>query len=75
MHYRIFAETKFLEDCGYYRTYGISAVICGQTAYTIEDISLDKDKIERLTAKFNEEGLEPQHFEQAVEEFLYSFEV
>ncbi len=74
MQYRLFEETKFLEDCGYYRTYGISAVERGQTACAIEDISSDKYKIEQLAKKFNEEKLELRHFEQAVEDFLYDFE-
>ena len=68
-------QTKFLKDCGRYHTYGIAAVERDRTVRAIEDISTDKEKIDMLVKKFNRESLHLNHFEQAVEEFLYDFEV
>ena len=75
MRYNLFTETKFYEEYGWYQTYGILATTSGQTTYAIGDITLDKEKLLFLIAKFNAEKLELSHLEQAVEEFLYDFEV
>lgn len=75
MRYELFSETKFQEEYGWYHTYGILAVDGGQTACAIGDITLDKEKMLLLIAKFNAEELELSHLEQAVEDFLYDFEV
>ena len=75
MRYKLFSETKFQEEYGWYRTYGIIAVRRGQTASVIGDISLDKAKLLPFVKKLNKEKLELCHLKQVVEEFLYNFEV
>lgn len=75
MRYELFSERKFQEEYGWYHTHGILAVSCGQTVSVIGDITLDKEKLLLLIAKFNEEKLELPHLEQVIEEFLYDFEV
>lgn len=75
IHYEVFREYRFDRTFGFYETYGISAFENGRIAYTIKDISTDKDKINALTQRFNTEQLELQHMRQAIEEFLYDLEV
>ena len=73
--YELFTESKYDRRWGFYSTYGIVAVDGGQIRRIVKDISVDRDKVEALAAAFNREGLELTHLSQAVEDFLYDFEV
>lgn len=75
MRYRLITETKFLDEYGNYTAYGIEVIRRGQRVLLIGDISTDRDKLSLLVDRFNNEGLELSHLEQAIEEFLYDFEV
>lgn len=55
---------------------------CGIAVYqgdvlirTAEDLSRDAEAVARLAALFNDEDLDPVHFDQAIEDFLYDFTV
>ena len=60
-------------EYGAYVTYGVTAYFRGKVICTIEDISLDKNKVEQLVKRFNEEQLSPAHLEEAIENYLYDF--
>ena len=75
MRYLLYSDTKVLEEYGSYTAYGIEAVRHGRTVCIIGDISPDRDKMLRLIQRFNEEKLALSHLEQAVEDFLYDFQV
>ena len=60
-------------EYGAYVTYGVTAYFRGKVVCTVEDISLDKKKVEQLIKVFNEEQLSPAHLEEAIENFLYDF--
>ena len=51
--------------------YGAAVYRDGQLMRRIADISPDRPAVARLVRLFNEEALDPVHFEQAVEDFLY----
>lgn len=73
--YKLFTEQKYDRICGYYHAYGIAAFDDGALQRIVKDISPDKEKILQMTELFNSEGLELTHLSQAVEEFLYDFQV
>lgn len=56
-------------------TYGITVYEHGDLLFVIDDISLDKEKIDRLVECFNKERLSPSHLDEALENFLYDFEI
>ena len=60
-------------EYGAFVTYGVTAYFRGKVVCTIEDISLDKNKVEQLVKCFNEEQLSPAHLEEAIENFLCDF--
>lgn len=60
-------------EYGVYVTYGVTAFNRGKVICTIEDISLDKNKVEQLVKLFNEEQLSPAHLDEAIENYLYDF--
>lgn len=61
------------DEYGAYVTYGVTASHRGKAIRTIEDISLDKKKVEQLVKLFNEEQLSPAQLEEAIENYLYDF--
>ena len=73
--YRLFVQSKFDRVCGYYHTYGISVFENGRLTRIIRDVSLDREKVDRLIDAFNEGELDAVHLNQAIEEFLYDFKV
>ena len=75
IHYEMFFEYKNDSKLGLYGTYGIAAFRDGKLMRIINDVSCDREKVTALTDRFNENFLEPEHLSQAVEEFLYDFEV
>ncbi|MBQ3285872.1 MAG: hypothetical protein IJH40_09565 [Ruminococcus sp.] len=73
--YRLYTEQKLDRENGVYGTYGISVCRGFSVIRVIEDISLDKDKVISLIDTFNKEHLSPAHLDEAIENFLYDFEV
>ena len=74
-HYELFFEYKTDSAIGLYGTYGIAAFLDGKLVRIIDDVSCDREKVKALTDSFNQHHLEIEHLSQAVEEFLYDFEV
>lgn len=75
IHYELHKTQAFNDCCGQYETFGITVFDRGQIICAIEDISLDRDKVKTLVDRFNREHLSPAQLEEAVENFLYDFEV
>ena len=75
IHYDLHTGQAHSNEYGTYETYGVTASCCGNIVCTIEDISLEKDKVMQLVKLCNEERLSLAHLEETVESFLYNFEV
>ena len=75
IHYDLLTGQAHSNEYGTYETYGITASRCGNIVCTIEDISLEKNKVEQLVKLCNEEHLPPAHLEETVENFLYDFTI
>ena len=75
IHYDLHTGQAHSNEYGTYETYGITASRCGNIVCTIEDISLEKNKVEQLIALCNKEQLSPAHLEETVENFLYDFTI
>lgn len=73
--YRLFIQNEYDRACGYYHTYGISVFEDGRLTRIIKDVSLEREKVERLINAFNDGELDSAHLNQAVEEFLLDFEM
>lgn len=71
--YRVYTDTDHNQIGTKSRAFGIVFEEAGKPAQAIPDISDDRDRIEALARLFNEEGLDPVHFEQAVEDYLCDF--
>ena len=65
-HYSIYQNT----DNSGIVSYGIILSDGNTPVRVIEDISREREEIELLTQIFNDEGLDPIHLDQAVEDFL-----
>lgn len=73
--YRI-TETDIIGGDGApYMSFGIALFRGSERLRTINDISADRTAVQRLADLFNAEELDPVHFDQAVEDFLYDFEI
>lgn len=75
IHYRLFSERLCGKELGEYETYGIIAADDTGDLRVVHDVSCERERIEALTALFNAEQLLPEHLDEAVESFLYTFEV
>ena len=53
-----------------HNSFGIALYIDGVYSRRIDDISFEREKVVGLIRLFNEEELDPVHFDQAVEDFL-----
>lgn len=73
--YRLFEQSMYERAVGFYETYGISVFDEGKLTRIVKDVSVDRDKVERLVKKLNMEQLETEHLNQVIEEFLYDFKV
>ena len=71
--YKLFSENIEGSDEPGMKAYGIILYVDGRSAEVISGISCDKAAVQRLVDLFNSEGLDPVHFEQAVEDYLYDF--
>ncbi len=61
------------DDCGKNRiAYGIKVCENHTNIKTIDDISDDKNAVEKLIRDFNNYELDIAHLEQAIEDFLYT---
>lgn len=72
--YGIFSEKKTDDEIGDYTSYGIM-VTDGRFTKMIGDISTEEEKIRALAERYNDEELDAAHLEEAIEAFLYDFEV
>lgn len=72
--YAWFQEIKSDGEGGHYHTYGIAA-FNGRQKRFICDVTVDKYKIKALVYTFNTERLELSQLDEAIEDFLYDFEV
>ena len=75
IHYEVQKEQAYNSFCGQYDTYGITVYEHGKLLSVVEDISLDRDKVEALADRFNRDQLSPAHLEEMIETFLYDFEI
>ena len=55
--------------------WGVALCCDGVCLRTAEDLSPDREAVLRLVELFNEEELDPVHFDQAIEDFLIDFTV
>lgn len=67
-NYQLIESEKELEG-QVYRCYGIQLSYAGAEV-TMEDLSLDREKVERLVKLCNELALSPLHFRDVLEDFL-----
>ena len=73
--YKLYTERQSDREHGTYTTYGISVCRGDSVVRVIPDISLDQEKVTALIEAFNQERLSPAHLDEAIESFLYDFEV
>lgn len=55
--------------------WGVALFRDGICIRAVDDLSPDRDAVSRLVALFNEEDLDPVHFDQAIEDFLLDLTV
>ena len=67
--YKVLTTTIVVEDEKHI-TYGISCTDDKKEIARIEDISVNKEEVEKTVEKFNNNKLEPEHFNDAVEDSL-----
>lgn len=75
IRYKLHTKQVHNDEYGTYKAYGVTASCRGKVICTIEDISLDKRKIEELVRVCNREHLSPSHLAETIENFLYDFDV
>ena len=73
--YKAFSERMTHPEQGEYTTYGIAAVDADGKSRVIHDVTCDKEKALALAEAFGEEQLSLSQLDEAVESFLYNFEV
>ena len=73
--YKLITEMIVDRENGSYTACGISVYRGDSVIRTIADISPDREKVESLIDLFNREQLSPTQLDEAVENFLYDFEV
>ena len=73
--YKLLSEHKQDPELGEYDACGIIVKRAGTVIRVIEDISTDRERLVRLIDVFNREKLSPAQLDEAVENFLYDFEV
>lgn len=72
--YSLITQKHYDESIGHYISYGITYIDNNDTI-TIADISVDKFAVEKLIEKFNTCKLDVCHIYDAIEDFLYDFEI
>ena len=75
IRYELLAQRLDDSEYGSVLTYGVTVLDHGEIIRSVEDISLDKEKVGALITRFNQERLSPVHLDEAIENFLYDFEV
>lgn len=75
IHYQLNEQACYDRINGQYVSYGITVVRGSRIIRVIEDISTDRAAVAALTDRYNAEQLSPAHLDEAVESFLYDFEV
>ena len=67
--YTIVLSTVEVEDkC--YQSYGIAYKSENKTTKVISDISIDKEKVEKLVSLINDEDLDPSQLEDVIEDMI-----
>ena len=67
--YNVTSTTIVVEE-EKYTSYGISCTDDGKEIARIEDISVEKEVVEETVNRFNDNKLDPEHFEDAVEDSI-----
>ena len=75
IYYELLIRRKYDNTYGTYDAYGISVCRGDSVIRVIEDISPDREKVAALAGLFNQERLSPSQLDEAIENFLYDFEV
>ena len=75
IQYELQKEHAYNSEYGVYETYGVAAYLDDKLIRSVGDISLSREKVERLVRRFNEEQLSPAQLDEVIECFLYDFEV
>ncbi len=75
IYYRLFTERVDDPEPGEYETYGIIAADASGDIRIIRDITCEAEKAKGLVDLYNEEQLSITHLDEAIESFLYDFEV
>jgi len=74
MHYKVIDRTEFSEDHGEYLAYGLlaegEAPGVSHVKIAINDISTDKQEVEKMAHLFETHQLSYLHFQDAVEDML-----
>ena len=73
--YKLFAEHRHNDEYGDYEAFGIIVSEPGGIVRVVEDVCTDKNKAEALVSQFNKERLLPCHLDEAIEDYLYDFEI
>ena len=75
IRYRL-TERQICDSKGDGRTsWGVALVVDGVCIRKAEDLSPDREAVRALVKLFNDEELDPVHFDQAIEDFLYDFTI
>lgn len=73
--YRL-TKQRISDSRGKHRTaYGVALVVDGVCIREAEDLSPDREAVFALVELFNNDELDPVHFDQAIEDFLYDFTI
>ena len=73
IHYELNIQPCFDTEYGKYVSYGVTVCRGSMILRVIEDVSLEKERVESLVRLFNEEGLFPAQLDEAIEDFLIDF--
>ena len=68
--FEVFEEMIEADGVGRYITYGI-ACVCECERSAVSDLSLDRDKVQRLADLCNELQLDPVHLLDVAEDFVF----
>lgn len=73
--YKLLVQKKYYNGHSCYTTYGIIVFEGNKHVRTIDDISTNKENIEKLVEKFNAQNLHISHLNDAIEDYLYDLRV
>ena len=73
--YRLWEKSEKGSENGDHLRCGVALYVDGEAVRVIGDLSDDRERLADLVRLFNEEALDPVHFEQAAEDFLLDFSI